>query len=218
MVLDLTLWVALFISFALGASAAWISQFSASKKGLEANAKARVLERNLANLVERNTARRENLQPRQDLLDKYQMMQINEPAGHLNEAALSEAIDEEKTRVKALKAAINKSEEVITETRTALGDAEIELSTSGGWLTFRSVVIGGVTATIFGGLGFLGLHEASVDSVPLTSNLVIQSLALGGGWPLVWEKFFSSEKLEAAATAASENFERKVKEAESVEV
>ena len=215
MELALTLWQALLISFALGAAAAWISQFSASKKGLEAKAKAGVLERNVENLVERNSARRKKLQPRQDVLDKYQMMQISEPKGQLNDSALNQAIDDEKKRVKALTAAINKSEEVITETRTTLGNTQIELSTISGWLTTRSVVIGGVTATIFGGLGFLGLKEASLTNVPVTSNLVIQSLALGGGWPLVWEKFFSSENLDAAATVASEHFNQKVKEAES---
>ncbi len=48
--------------------------------------------------------------------------------------------------------------------------------------------------------------------------MVVQSLALGAGWPLVWEKFFAVDKLESAVNAATSQFELSVKDAEKEQV
>ena len=82
--------------------------------------------------------------------------------------------------------------------------------------------MGGVTALIFGVMGYLGSTTeviASIDaSVNITTNLIVQSLALGAGWPLVWEKIFAVDKLESMTSAATVLFQNTIKEVEKDEV
>ena len=201
-----------------------ISQFTVARKGLEAETKARSLRRNLENLVEMNTARRENLRYRQTILDQYVKTDVESQPGQLEYKALKETIKKEEEHIPALTKAITKSEVAITETRTALANVEQEQAVTGWALAAYSVIIGGGTALIFGFTGYLGLvPRGSVGSiifqnVPLTTNVVVQSLALGVGWPLVWEKFFATDKLESAASAAAATFESTIKDAEKDEV
>ncbi len=207
------------IPFVLGAVAAFISQFTAAKKGLEAEAKARTLREHVNNLVERNATRRKGLQARQDILDQHVKMNIEHQKGQLDDQALQEAIKDEKQRIASLRDTITKSEVVITETRTQLAEIEQERALSGWSLRFVSSLIGGTTALIFGFIGYLGQQSGPVGTdVPLTSHVVVQSLVLGGGWPLVWEKFLAADKLESAASAAAAKFEVTIKDAEKSEV
>lgn len=167
------------IPFVLGAVAAFISQFTAAKKGLEADAKARTLREHVTNLVKRNTTRRENLQKRQDILDQYVKTNIQHQKGQLDDQALQEAIGDEKQRIASLRETITKSEAVITETRTQLAEVEQERALGGWSLRFVSSLIGGTTALIFGFIGYLGQQSGSIGpDVPLTSNVVVQSLVL----------------------------------------
>ena len=71
------------------------------RKGLEAETKARSLRRNLENLVEMNTARRENLRHRQTILDQYVKTDVENQPGQLDDKALKEAIQKEEERIKA---------------------------------------------------------------------------------------------------------------------
>lgn len=219
--MQLSLWLVLLLSFVFGALAAYISQRAVAVKGLEAGAKAKTLSRNVDNLVERNAVRRENLKNRQKILDDYVNMNIKHQQGQFDLQALKQAIEEERKRIASFTESINKSEIAIIEARTRLADVEREKALSGWRLILSSVFIGGVTAGIFGFLGQLGLPGAPLSitgDVPLTSNVVVQSLALGAGWPLVWEKFFSEENLESAASAAAAQFDITIKEAEKEQV
>jgi hypothetical protein len=218
--IQLPLWQLLVIATALGAVASLISQFTAAKKALEAGAKARTLREHVENLVKRNAVRRENIQKRQELLDNYVKMDIEHQKGQLDDKALKEAVSEEKQRINSLTEAIKKSETAITETRTILAELEQQRALSGLSLGTFSVFIGAITALIFGFVGYLG-SGSSVSfgqSFPLTSHVVVQSLALGAGWPLVWEKFFAVDKLESAVNAATSQFELSVKDAEKEQV
>jgi hypothetical protein len=219
--IELKLWQMLILASVLGAVAALISQFTAAKKGLEAGAKARTLRENVNNLVKRNAVRRNNLKDRQKILDEHVELNIKHQKGQLDDKALKEAIGEEKKRIASLTEAIKKSEVAITETRTRLAEVEQEKVLSGSLLAAFSVLIGAATAAIFGLIGFLGLKSGTISfsqDFPLTSNVVVQSLALGAGWPLVWEKFFAADKLDSAANAAASHFEITIKEAEKEEV
>ena len=116
--MQVPLWLVLIIAFTLGLIAAWISQFTVARKGLEANAKARTLRENVNSLVERNSARRDNLKRRQEILDKYLMMDIEHQKGQLDDQALKDAIGTERKRITALTKAIGESENIIVENRT----------------------------------------------------------------------------------------------------
>ncbi|MFC1980586.1 hypothetical protein ACFLVS_07125 [Chloroflexota bacterium] len=100
--MELLFWSVLIMAFVLGLLAAWISQFTVARKGLEANAKAKNLRENVNSLVERNGARRENLKRRQEILDTYLMKDIEHQKGQLDDAALKNAISEERKRVATL--------------------------------------------------------------------------------------------------------------------
>ncbi len=52
--MEMLFWRVLIMAFVLGLLAAWISQFTVARKGLEANAKAKNLRENVNSLVERN--------------------------------------------------------------------------------------------------------------------------------------------------------------------
>jgi len=219
--IELPLWQVLLLASVLGALAALISQFTAAKKGLESGAKAKTLRENVNNLVKRNAVRRDNLKNRQQILDEYVEMNIKHQEGQLDDKALKQAIDEEKRRIASLTEAIKKSEAAITETRTKLAEVEQEKALSGWLLAAFSVFSGAATAMIFGFIGSIGLKSGSISfgqDVPVTSNVVVQSLALGAGWPLVWEKFFAVDKLESATSAAAAQFEITIKDAEKEEV
>ena len=59
--MEMAFWSVLLMAFILGLLAAWISQFTAARKGLEANAKAKALRQSVEDLYERNGTRRYNL-------------------------------------------------------------------------------------------------------------------------------------------------------------
>jgi len=220
--IQLPLWQLLLLASLIGALAAFVSQFTAAKKGVEAGAKARTLREHVFNLVKRNKVRRDNLRDRQKILDDYMRMNIEHQKGQLDDKALREAIDEEKKRISSLTDAIKKSEPAITETRTKLAELEQQKALTGWLLGLFSVLIGAATAAVFGFLGYLGLQSNSSigfgQPFPLTSHVVVQSLALGAGWPLVWEKFLAADRLDAAANEATTHFEITVKDAEKEQV
>ena len=220
--MQVPLWLVLIIAFTLGLIAAWISQFTVARKGLEANAKARTLRENVNSLVERNSARRDNLKRRQEILDKYLMMDIEHQKGQLDDQALKDAIGTERKRITALTKAIGESENIIVENRKILSEVERKRALNSGWLLFMSGGVGGVTALIFGFIGYLGLTNEAVTSltasVALTTSVIVQSLALGAGWPLVWEKIFAIDKLESTTSAAAALFQNTIQEVEKKEV
>jgi hypothetical protein len=214
-------WGVLLIAFALGLVAAWISQFTAARKGLEANAKTKTLRENVNGLIERNAVRRENLKRRQEILDKYVMMDIEHQKGQLDDQALRDAIAEERKRIADLRKAIADSENIIVENRRILAEVERKRALNSGWLLFISGGVGGATALIFGFIGYLGSAQpitSITQSVGLTTSLVVQSLALGAGWPLAWEKVFAIDKLESTASTAAMIFQNTIKEVEKEEV
>lgn len=216
------LWTVLIIAFALGLVAAWISQFTAARKGFEANAKAKTLRENVNSLVERNIVRRESLKRRQEILDKYLMMDIEHQEGQLDDDALKDAIVEERKRIASLMKSISGSENIIIENRNILAEVERKRALNSAWLLFMSGGIGGATALIFGFIGHLGLTTQPVTSLTdpanLTTSLIVQSLALGAGWPLVWEKVFAIDKLDSAAGTAATLFQDTIKEVEKEQV
>ncbi len=220
--MGMQLWVVLIIAFFLGLVAAWVSQFTVARKGLEANAKSKNLRENVNNLVERNAARRENLKRRQGILDKYLMMDIEHQQGQLDDNALKTAIAEERKRTVTLTKAITDSENVIIENRKILAEIERKRALSSGWLLFMSGSIGGVTALIFGFIGFLGATSQPLNSltaeVTVSASIIVQSLVLGAGWPLVWEKVFAIDVLESTANSATADFQNTIKKVEKEEV
>ena len=80
-----------------------------------------------------------------------------------------------------------------------------------------SIAVGGATAAIFGFLNYL-TDSAALESlsslVPVTSSVIVQSMALGAGWPLVWEKIQNTANIAEAVTISSE-FENRVTSAEN---
>ena len=219
--MQVTLWVVLIIAFVLGVLAAWISQFTVARKGLEANAKVKNLRENVNSLVERNGARREYLKRRNEVLDTYLMKDIEHQKGQLDDTALKNAISEERKRVASLTKAITESETIIIENRKILADVERKRALNSGWLLFMSGCVGGVTAVIFGFIGYLGTTPpiaSLTTSVSVNTNLIVQSLLLGAGWPIVWEKVFAVDRLESTTSAAAALFQTTIKEVEKDEV
>jgi hypothetical protein len=220
--MEMSFWLVLLITFVLGLFAAWISQFTAARKGIEANAKARALRQNVDSLIERNATRRDSLKQRQEVLDGYLMKDIDHLQGQLDDEALKSAIREEKARISSLTDAIKKSEDIIIENQDKLADIERKRSLNSAWLLLMSGAVGGATAGIFAFISYLGtVTDASfgfTHSVALTTSVIIQSLVLGAGWPLVWEKIFSVDRLESIASDAATVFQEKIREAEKNEV
>lgn len=220
--MEMAFWSVLLMAFVLGLLAAWVSQFTAARKGLEASAKAKTLRQNVDGLVQRNTARRENLRKRQGVLDKYLMMDIKHPKGHLDDEVLKNAIKEERQRIPTLTKTIKESEAVIIENRKTLAEIEMKRALSSSWLLLMSGAVGGATALIFAFVSYLGLTTDVVTSfaqpVGLSTSVIVQSLALGAGWPLVWEKVFAIDRLESVASGAVTVFQEKIKEVEREEV
>jgi hypothetical protein len=109
----------------------------------------------------------------------------------------------------------------LTEYDNTLTELEVQRATSTGMLLGASTLIGGFTAAL---LGFINFLASGTDlsyfagTVTVTSSVIVQSLTLGAGWPLVWEKFLATDKLGAAASAAAARFESSVKVAEAEEV
>ena len=216
--MQVPLWSILIIAFTLGLVAAWISQFTAARKGFEANAKSKTLRENVNSLIERNTARRESLKKRQEILDRYLMMDIEHQKGQLDDQVLKDAISGERKRIITLTKAISDSENIIIENRKILAEVERKRALNSGWLLFMSGCVGGVTAVIFGFIGYLGSVASLTASVDITTNLIVQSLVLGAGWPLVWEKVFAVDRLESTTSAAVALFQNTIKEVEKDEV
>ena len=227
--MEMAFWSVLMMAFILGLLAAWISQFTAARKGLDANAKAKALRQSVEDLYERNGTRRYNLRRRQETLDKYLMMDIEHSKGQLDDVALKSAIKEERQRIANLKQTIKESEDVIIANRRTLAEIEKKRSLNSGWLLFTSGAVGGVTALIFAFIGYLeplsGIISSSTKEtisfatvVGLNTSLIVQSLALGAGWPLVWEKVFAIDRLESTASSAATIFQEKIKEIEKEEV
>jgi len=220
--MEMEFWSVLFMAFVLGLLAAWISQFTAARKGLEINAKTKTLRQHVVNLRERNAARRDNLKKRQEVLDGYLMKDIEHPKGHLDDEALKNAIEEERKRIVTLTEAIKKSEDVIIENEEKLAEIERKRALNSSWLLLMSGAVGGATALIFAFVSYLGLTTDVVTSfaqpVNLSTSVIVQSLALGAGWPLVWEKVFAIDRLESVANKAATAFQEGIKEAEKEEV
>ncbi len=219
--MQIVLWLVLIMVFSLGFLATLISQFTVARKGLEVNAKAKNLRESVNSLVERNGARRENLKRRQEVLDTYLMKDIEHQKGQLDDSALKNATSEERKRVATLTKAISDSENMIIENRKILAEVERKRALNSGWLLFMSGCAGGVTAVIFSFIGYLGTVPpvaSLATSVDVTSNLIMQSLLLGAGWPVVWEKVFAIDKLESTASAAVTLFQNTIKEVEKDEV
>ena len=218
--MDIAFWGALILVFFVGAGASFISQYATAGKGVEASAKAEALKQNLQHLRERNAKRRETLDNRQGILDEYRLREI-EGRDVVNGDALQRAIELEVTRTDGLRQTILDSERIITEYDNALGNLAVQRAKSAGLLLVASTVIGGFTSLLFGGINYLasGTNITSITaSVTITSSVIVQSLSLGAGWPLVWEKFLASDKLEAAANSAAARFETSVMAAERAEV
>jgi predicted transcriptional regulator len=213
------LWQALLIAFLVGLTAALVSQFASTRRATEAGAKARTLRENIIGLVNRNSKRRDNLEKRREVLDRYLMMDIEHKRDQLDDRAIIDAIDEEKKRIADLKEAIAGSEEIIVEYRKVLAEVDITKARGAVWLLLPSGIVGGVTALVFGFMGFLGLEGLASDApVQLTTSLFVQSIGLGAGWPLVWKKILSEDKLEAVASTAVVNFQQAIKNVEKEEV
>ncbi|MFC1962360.1 hypothetical protein ACFLWN_04920, partial [Chloroflexota bacterium] len=131
------------------------------------------------------------------------------------------AISEERKRVATLTKAITESETIIIENRKILADVERKRALNSGWLLFMSGCVGGVTAVIFGFIGYLGTTPpiaSLTTSVSVNTNLIVQSLLLGAGWPIVWEKVFAVDRLESTTSAAAALFQTTIKEVEKDEV
>ena len=218
--MDIVFWAALLIFFAIGAGASFVSQYATAGKGVEAAAKAEALKQNVQHLRDRNKVRRDTMQERQKILDAYNERKVTgQQVAHA--AALDEVIANEGRRTSELRKAILDSEKIITENDNTVADLTAKKAASTGVLLLASTIIGGFTSVLFGFINFLasGTDVTSITaSVTVTSSVVVQSLTLGAGWPLVWEKFLAQDKLEAATNAAAARFESSVKVAEVEEV
>ncbi len=146
------------------------------------------------------------------------MKDIEHQKGQLDDTALKNAISEERKRVATLTKTITDSENIIIENRKILAEVERKRSLNSGWLLFTSGCVGGVTAVIFGFIGYMGSATSLTASVDITPNLIVQSLVLGAGWPLVWEKVFAVDRLESTTSAAVALFQNTIKEVEKDEV
>lgn len=80
----------------------------------------------------------------------------------------------------------------------------------------------GVTAEIFDVIGYLGSTVQPVASliayVNITTNLIVQSLVLGAGWPLTWEKVSAVDRLESKTSATTALLQNTIKEVEKDKV
>lgn len=220
--MQLSLLVVLIIVFILGAVASGVAQFAVAKKRAEFTARARSLQKSFDRLVERNAERRRRLINRREFLDDYYNKDIEYQQGSLNYQALKQGIKETESRIVKLEESITATESVITATERRLGELAIEKAQSHWGFIIPSIMLGGTTSLVFGFINYLGTDLDSVSSikgsVSLSPSVMVQSIALGFGWPLVWAKFAQPENLEAKANAALARFEVDTKNAEKEEV
>lgn len=227
--MQLPLLVVLIIVFILGAVASGVAQFAVAKKRAEVTARARSLQKSFDRLVERNAERRRRLINRKELLDDYYNKDIEYQQGSLNYQALKQGIKEAESRIVKLEESITATESVITATERRLGELAIEKAQSHWGFIIPSIMLGGTTSLVFGFINYLGTDLDPVSSILdpvcsikgsvfLSPSVIVQSIALGFGWPLVWAKFAQPENLEAKANAALARFEVDTKNAEKEEV
>lgn len=216
MIPSLSLLIVLIIVFILGAVASGVAQFAVAKKRAEATARATSLQKSFDRLFNRNAERRRLLVNRRQLLDDYQKKDIEYQQGSLNYQALKDAIKELELRIVKLEESITATESVITTTERRLGELAIEKAQSHWGFIIPSIILGGTTSLVFGFVNYLGTDD--LFSISLTPSVIVQSVALGFGWPLVWAKFAQPENLEAKANAALAQFEVDTKNAEKEEV
>ena len=215
MIPSLSLLIVLIIVFILGAVASGVAQFAVAKKRAEATARATSLQKSFDRLFNRNAERRRLLVNRRQLLDDYQKKDIEYQQGSLNYQVLKDAMKELKLRIVKLEESITATESVITTTERRLGELAIEKAQSHWGFIIPSIILGGTTSLVFGFVNYLG---TDLSSISLTPSVIVQSVALGFGWPLVWAKFAQPENLEAKANAALAQFEVDTKNAEKEEV